>query len=305
MMNFEEFTEAVLAEICKKSDGMFDANIHNVTKNNGVKMTRISATAKGCNCSPGVYLDDFYIEYQNGGINLSETVEEIYRILRKRLNNTQNIDMSGFMEWGSVKGSIYAKLINAEKNKELLNKIPHRLYLDMAVAYYVVIDDFAALHDTGTILICNKHMEMWGQDERSLYRVAISNMRSEGELCFDSMETVIKNIMPEAAAFWGGGKQQLSIDMYILTNRRKCFGAAGILDKNTLRTIADRIGDDFIVLPSSLHEVIILPSEKEKEYEKLADMVQSVNVTQLDVEERLSDHVYFYSRSEEILEIVA
>lgn len=93
--------------------------------------------------------------------------------------------------------------------------------------------------------------------------------------------------------------------MYILTNHRRCFGAAEILDKKTLRTIADQIGDRFIVLPSSVHETIVLPPKEEAEYRRLADMVREVNDTQVDVEERLSDHVYVYSRDEEMLKIVA
>ena len=69
--------------------------------------------------------------------------------------------------------------------------------------------------------------------------------------------------------------------------------------------IADRVGDGFIVLPSSLHEMIVLPPKAESEYERLADMVREVNDTQVDIEERLSYHVYMYSRDEEALQIVA
>ena len=305
MMNFEEFTEAVLAGICKKAGGMFDASIHNVTKTNGIKLTGITAREEGCNCAPCVYLDKFYMEYQNGEMNLSETVEEIYRILSNHMNDTQNIDISVFLDWETVKGSIYAKVINAEKNKDLLKEIPHRLFLDMAVAYYAVIDGFTALHDTGTILICNRHMEMWGQDERNLYRQAIYNMRSDGNPCFDSIETVVRSIMFGTDGFFGGGKRRSGMDMYILTNCRKYFGASEILDKNTMHSIADKIGDGFIVLPSSLHEVIILPPKNEKEYGELADMVKEVNATQVSVAECLSDHVYVYSRDDEMLKIVA
>ena len=93
--------------------------------------------------------------------------------------------------------------------------------------------------------------------------------------------------------------------MYILTNRRKCFGAAEILDKKTLRMVADQVGDGFIVLPSSVHETIVLPSKEEAEYGRLADMVQAVNDTMVEAEERLSNHVYVYSRDEEMLKIVA
>lgn len=304
MMNFERFKEAILAEIQKKADGTFNAMIKNVTKNNGIKLTGITVEAEGCNVAPCVYLDNFYEEYENGEMKLSEAADEICRLFKKHLNDARDINISGFLDWGNVKGSIYAKMVNTKQNKELLEKTPHRLFLDMAVVYYVVVDGFAA-EGIGTIHIRNEHMEMWGQNERDLYRVAISNMRSDGEPCFDSMETVIKNIMPEATGFRRGGKRQSDMGMYVLTNRRKFFGASEILDKNTLRTIADWLGDGFIVLPSSVHEVIILPSKNKKEYEELAEMVQEVNRTQVSVEERLSDHVYAYCRNEDSLKVVA
>ena len=93
--------------------------------------------------------------------------------------------------------------------------------------------------------------------------------------------------------------------MYILTNSRKRFGAAEILDRKTLRMIADKVGDGFIVLPSSVHETIVLTPNDEEEYRRLADMVREVNDTQVDIEERLSYHVYAYSKDEEALQIVA
>ena len=93
--------------------------------------------------------------------------------------------------------------------------------------------------------------------------------------------------------------------MYILKNCRKRFGAAEILDKKTLRMIADEVGDRFIILPGSIHETIVLPPKDEKEYGMLKEMVREVNDTQVDVEERLSYHVYMYNRDEETLQIVA
>lgn len=303
-MSFEKFKETVLAEIRKKADGMYKIRIKSVTKNNGIKLTGITAEAEGCSCAPCVYLDGFYEGYVDGRMELSDTVDEIYRLLMKHLEEMRSIDISGFLDWENVKGNIHAKLVNSEKNKELLEKTPHRLFLDMAVVYYAVVGGLAA-EGTGTYLIRNEHMEMWGQNEGNLYMTAISNMRSDGGPCFESMETVIKSIIPEGAGFWRNMQQPSVVGMYVLTNRHKCYGASEILDKSTLRTIADKIGDGFIILPSSLHEVIVLEPDDTAEYERLADMVKEVNATQVDVEERLSDHVYVYSRSEEVLKVVA
>lgn len=303
-MSFEKFKETVLAEIRKKADGMFKIRIKNVTKNNGIKLTGITVEAEGCSCAPCVYLDGFYEGYVDGRMELSDTVDEIYRLLRKHLEEMRGIDISGFLDWGNVKGNIHAKLVNAEKNKELLEKTPHRLFLDMAIVYYAVVGGIAA-EGTGTCLIRNEHMEMWGQEEENLYQTAMLNMRSDGKPDFNSIKDVIRSILPDADYFLNDREHQPSIGMYVLTNRHKCYGASEILDKSTLRTIAGKIGDGFIILPSSIHEVIVLEPDDTTEYGQLADMVKEVNTTQVDVEERLSDHVYVYNRSEESLRVVA
>lgn len=252
MMNFEEFSEAVLTEVKKKADGKFEAVINCVTKNNGIKLTGISATAQGSSTGPCIYLDSIYKEYEFDGMRFGEIVDEIYRLLMKHKDDAQGIDISGFLNWEGVKGSIYAKLVNAEKNREQLETVPHRMFMDLAVAYYVVVRDRG--HEVGTALVCNRHMEQWGQDEETLYRTAIRNMRTDGGAEFASIETVIKRMLPDTDFSFGEGKMQRETAMYILTNKRKCYGASEILDKDTLRTIAGQVGDGFIVLPSSVHE---------------------------------------------------
>ena len=304
MMKFEEFTQSILRRVGKKAEGMFYAVIKTVTKNNGVRMTGIMAEAEGCRCSPCVYLDDFYRDYKNGGMKLSETAEEVYRLLKEHLEDAEGINVSGFTNWADIRENVRAKLINAEQNEEELKRVPHRMFLDLAVVYYVTVSGCGD-EKLGTILICNDHMDMWGQEEENLYRTAMLNMRSDGRPDFSGIKDVIKNILPDADYFLNDREYQSDMGMYVLTNRSRCFGASEILDKSTLRTIAAKLGDGFIVLPSSIHELIILKPDGAAEYEKLADMVKEVNTTQVDVGERLADHVYVYSRSEEALKVAA
>ena len=304
MKDFEEFMEAVLEEIQKKAGGMFDVLLNTVTKNNGVRLTGITAKAKGCSCVPCVYLDGFYKEYENEGMEFGEAVNEVYRLLKKHLEDEQGINISGFMNWVNIRKNVHAKLINAGQNEEQLRRVPHRLFLDLAVVYYAMVGGLG-VQGNGTILIRNEHMEMWGQEEENLYQTAMLNMRFDGKPDFNGIKDVIQNILPDADYLLGDREHRLGIGMYVLTNRYRCYGASEILDKSTMRTIADKIGDGFIVLPSSIHEVIVLKPDDATEYRKLADMVKEINTTQVDVEERLSDHVYVYSRSEEVLKVVA
>lgn len=302
MMSFKEFTENVLEAIRAKAGDAFQIKKHDVIKNNNVKRTGIDAIKSGEDIGSCVYLDAFYREYESDRMRFGEIVDEVYRLILEQ-EETPDVDISGFRIWRTVQGDIYPKLINAEQNKELLEKIPHRIFMDLAVAYYAVARNHAQ-EDIGTILICNGHMEMWGQEEENLYQTAMINMRADGEADFTDINTIVEHIMGIGLTKEDGNASR-DTDMYVLTNCRKCFGAAEILDKKTLRMIADKVGDRFLVLPGSLHETIVLPPKDESEYERLAGMVREVNDTQIDIGERLSYHIYRYSRDEEALKIVA
>lgn len=302
-MSFEEFRENILQEIRVRADGAFQVKRHDVTKNNNVKQAGIAAVKEETDIEPCVYLDELYREYETDGMKFDEIVDKVYRLILKYEEDMPDVDLSGFRNWETIRADIYPKLVNAEQNEELLEKIPHRNFMDLAVVYYAIARDHAR-EDIGTIPIYNGHMEIWEQEEENLYQTAMRNMRADGEADFITIETIVKQIAGITFPKKDGNASH-DTDMYILTNHHRRFGAAEILDKKTLRMIADQIGDRFIVLPSSVNETIILPPKDVTEYEGLAAKVREVNDTQVDVEERLSYHVYVYSRDEEMLKIVA
>ena len=300
MMSFEEFTEDVLKEIRMKMGDAFQIGKRDVIKNNDVKQTGIEVIKEEANIGPCVYLDELYRKYESDGMRFGEIVDEVYRLILKHEEDTPDVDLSGFRSWETVCENIFPKLVNAEQSKELLAKIPHRNFMDLAVVYYAVARDHEQ-KDIGTILIYNGHMEIWGQEEENLYRTAMMNMCVDGEADFTDIRTIVERMT--GISFPDNDSQDT--DMYVLTNSRRRFGAAEILDKKTLRMVADQVGDRFIVLPSSVHETLVMPSKDETEYEILAHMVRNVNKSLVEAEERLSDHVYVYSRDEEMLKIVA
>lgn len=302
-MDFEEYTVKALDAVQARTDKKYHVRKKEVVKNNGVKMTGIAFMSE--KIGPCVYLDDFYRAYKKGEMGFDETVDRIYGMFMDSLDAIHDIDLSAFLEWDTVRGNIYAKLVNAGKNEEMLDAVPHRMFLDLMVVYYAVVGEFEN-YATGTVLINNKHMEEWGKEEDSLYRQAMENMRTEGKPFFKDMETVICGfLLEEEVDILCDKEPQPDTKMYVLSNCRRQFGAAEILDQGTLQKIADKIGDGFIVLPSSVHETIVLPPKNETEYGKLAEMVREVNDTQLMEEECLSYHVYVFNRNEDTLQIVA
>ena len=296
MMEFQEFVDAVFQDVAKKAAGKFEVQIHTPIKNNGMKPIGI-AVIEG-NGGPCVYLDEPYREYQSGEMQYDEIVDEVFQQLVDSRNALQGIDIEKFKKWENIQGNVRAKLINTRLNRELLKTVPHRMFLDLAVVYYVMVIDRGG--EIGMFLIHHGHMEAWGKDEETLYQAAMRNMRVDGDADFFSMETLIEQICGALPT-----DRWQDTGMYILTNGRKRFGASELLDKGTLRMIADQMGDGFIVLPSSIHECIVLRPRVPSKYEELAYMVQAVNDVEVSEEERLSNHVYAYSQNEDMLKIVA
>lgn len=136
MMQLEEFANAVLAAVREKADGAFSAWLTRNTKNNGVKMVGISTVSPENNGGPCVNLNSYYKEYRNGRLESGEAAEIVYRQLMEHRDDLQDINTADFLQWDVIKNHIYAKLVNAEMNREVLKIIPHRHLLDLAVAYY-------------------------------------------------------------------------------------------------------------------------------------------------------------------------
>lgn len=88
-----------------------------------------------------------------------------------------------------------------------------------------------------------------------------------------------------------------TVPMYILTNISRCNGAAVMAYPNLLENIAEQLGHDLVILPSSIHEVIILSVDDQTDFRKLEEMVREVNDSQVAEEELLSDTIYVYERS--------
>lgn len=302
MTDMDKFAEEVLAAVKEKDAGAFHAKIVMAEKNNGITLTGIAGAMEGDAGGPCVYLNEYFEEYKNGWMEVKEAAEDVYRKILKYKDGLKDIDTDNFMKWEWAEPRIQAKLINMERNKEMLTGMPWKQFLDLAVVYYVKI---SGVTDGGEacFLVKNSSMEIWGQDEESLYQTAMANMHKDGGPVFESMEAVLQGTAADDMVPFMPEEPELG--MYVLSNRSRLLGAAEILDRDTLKMISGKMGGDFIVLPSSLHESIILPSDAKFTYTELAAMVREINMVQVDREERLSNHIYLYEKDKGVLRIAA
>lgn len=207
-------------------------------------------------------------------------------------------------DFSSVKDKINCRLINGERNAEYLSDKPHTMVDDLAVTYHIDLGDTAQGH--ATTPVTNALMEMYGVSTQELHGVALSNMDTLSPPSFKSMsETMQELIMPDMLSNGMSREEaadviktmfppELDDGMYVLTNQRKHHGAAVMLSQKTMDEITEKVGKEYFILPSSIHEVLIVPKKEGMELSDLEGMVRDVNGTQVALPEQLSDHVYAY-----------
>ena len=326
-MNFEEF----ISEIKKRVNGYLGEEVKieekTVLKNNGVKLTGIVIFKEHQNCVPNIYLNGYYEQYMRGR-NTEEIVSEILHYYEEH-KIEQKINIDCFSDFNSIKNKLCYKVIHYEKNAELLKEIPYIIYLDLAIVFYCLIDD--AHIGNGSILIRNEHLKRWQVTLKEVKENAFLNTPKLLQGKITSMEDVIcdllrkKMILEMENSIQGYTNSYIRVKeemiepiiqemlekiyadakgpkMFVAGNESKNFGAAVILYDTFLKEFAESIHSDFYILPSSVHEVILIPAEKEQdEVCKLKEMVYEVNRTELAEEEVLSDAVYMYKREEECI----
>ena len=298
-MGIIEFTEEVAELLAEKFGGGCRVKAVEMLKNNGVVWHGVNISEEGRRICPCVYVDGYYDGYENGCLQMEDIVEDI--IENSRECGDDDFDVTLFEEYGKAEPRLRGKLVNTEKNREMLKDMPHREFLDLSLIYYVEI--CMNCGGLGNILVKTEYMERWGREEEELYRAVVKNMDNDGKV--RKLMDLVAQIMgvEEPLNEVGGG-----IEMYVLTNEKRANGAVYMMDKRLLREAFRIIGKDYLILPSSVHEVLLAPVEEEN-YEdrlaKIAQMVQEVNNTQLEETEILSYHVYRYYADTEEVAIVA
>lgn len=284
------------------ADGLgeeYEVRLEKVRKNNDVEMLGIMVTLRAQNISPTIYLEQFYREYVDGK-ELECISGEMIRALRRGMPKG-DFNLSFFVDYQAVREKICYKLISAERNQHLLKDIPYIPLLDLAVCFYYPIEEEEI--GRGSILIRNRHLELWDVSVQELWKAAASNTRRMYPAeCFS-----IERIMMEMVGMcsWeepAGELPELNgLPMHVLTNADRVFGAAVILYDHYLERIAEHLNSSFYLMPCSIHEVIILPRKRGDDAGKLREIVEEVNADQVDPQDFLSDNVYYYDRKKKRL----
>ncbi len=305
-MEIREFAQKVQQQLMERLGDGFRIEWTEVEKNNQVKLLGLSISSKEWNVAPTIYLNSFWKAYEEGA-DIAMVTDKILQIYREDTPR-KNIDISFFKEFGKVRERICYRLVNYEKNKALLEGIPHIPYLDLAICFFYAYRGEEL--GKGSILINDSHVQMWGASTEELFALAQRNSPQLFPWECSAMETMIERLMHSEQEEEGEDMQEAAeqflaaFPMQVLTNGERVYGATCILYPGVLETIANRLSADLYLLPSSVHEVILLPDTGQLHSVQLKEMVAEVNGTQVEPEEILSDSLYYYDRTEKKVRIL-
>ena len=274
-----------------------ELKIMQVNKTNGTK-DGLNVYQPDSNVAPTLYVDDLYEQFKE--------TEDFERVLKsaaeKYVNAMENVpQMPKDILTDSSKDKIYMTIINTEANRQMLEKVPHREVNDTSVIYRLMISSDE--RGIGSTVITDDLAKNLDLSEEELFKIAAENTPKMFPPVVKPMSQVIFGILTEDGGMPKDVAEQV-VDgmkgenemMWIITNNKGVSGAVNMIFEKNLFELSKGLNDDLYILPSSIHEVIAVPSSLGDPVE-LAEMVQQVNMDVVDVSERLSNQVYHYDRN--------
>lgn len=295
------FVEQITKIIERRLDHRAQIHISRIQKVNNPPTDGMTILLPGENTAPAIYLDSFYQEYLLG-IDLDTIAEEILDFHHDN-RKTSTFDLSFYMNFDLARKNIVCRLVNYETNRLLLNSVPYQRFLDLAIIYYYRMDD--SVFGRSSILVRNAHMDMWGISLERLHAIALANTKLLLPFRLDSMDRFLCERIPGYSLLMPEPQHP---PIYILTNEEFYFGAVNIIFSDVLEQISRDTCENFYVLPSSIHECLILPfgsSDHDLSWECLQEIVTEINEKYVSPEDVLGNQIYQYTRATRGLQLVS
>lgn len=262
-------------------------HVEEVCKNNGIICTSLVVSLRNENMSPSIYMDCFYELYRQGTSieNIINKIVYEYENARKEMSNSDIV----LPNKDNVKDKIFMRLVNYESNKKQFEDCPLVPYHDLAITFrYLVKNDKNGI---ASAIVRNKDLEEWDISNEELYDIAKDNTRRlfppELRRLDDMLREYDENIdVPEDSG------------LHILTNQQHINGATYMVYEDIIKEFAQNNKSDVYILPSSIHEVLLLPYKEDINKSNLEEMVKEINEYVVSPLEYLSDTVYKYDLRE-------
>lgn len=232
------------------------------------------------------------------GIPYEETLDDIVKDVQTGIRKRPNLSVNNLGDYSSMKEKLMVQVIPMAGNENMLAKIPHTKCEDMAIVYRFVLD----INDRGmtSSSVTNSMLDGYGITKEQLHADAVENAAEKFPVKLRNMNEMMAEMMGIAPEMM----PEQEPEMYVVTNNKNVCGASCIFYPGFMEQAAEKIGGDFFVLPSSIHEVLLLPVREPSDIKELESTVREINQAEVEPKDRLSNSVYHYDAKERIFETV-
>ncbi len=280
-----------------------EISFNEIVKNNDQKLIALSIHEPGIDISPNIYLNGF-IEQYSEGIDLDDIMSSITEMYMKyRDPEVKGFDIGDITQFDRVADRLVTKIVNTELNKEFLSVVPHKEFGDLSVFAQIRLDE---MNDSvASITIRQDILDRWDVSLDEVIDKATDNDLKITEPRLIPMDKVIDSMRAtyeiDQESFLPEDDDRM-IPMYVLSTTDKVNGAKLINQQEILDEISDYLHANLIILPSSIHEAIVIPMDTSTmDLNELSMMVKSINSEVVSKTDVLSDHPYVYSKDERSL----
>lgn len=294
-MNFEEYKKEVINEIKARLGDT--AEIQNMVcgKNNGTCKDGI-AIHRNSAVSPIIYLEGYYERFREG----EDFDVQIENIIGLSYTENDEVEELGNMltngNWDDFKDKVGVELINMAWNAKRLEEAVYVKFLNLAMVFRIMFDDHTSC------VITKRMIKKWGVTTEDVVEAANKKLL-ETKHSVKSMSELFKSF-----DLIDGELDEQDIrncPLYVMTNEHQVFGASSLARTDLLCNFTNSINEDVYIIPSSIHEVLLVPATEDVDVAELKSMVKDVNSSTVSKEEWLSENIYFFGREKNELEVAA
>ena len=277
-MKYSEFRDRAFVEIIKylpEEYSGYTVKLESIPKVNHTKECLHIRPDDQTSVVPNLYVDDMYNMYMKGN-SFEETMRMAAEYYVAGLEMGKQFSME--MDQAIHEKNIVFQLVNTNRNIGMIKDKPHRSWLNLTIIYRAVI----SCPDNGfySAVITEEIARDHGWTEDELYEFAVKN----------TPELMPLSVLEVTEAF------------NIMTNEHKTMGAGVVLYEKALAEQAEEYDDDLYLIPSSIHEMLVLPACS-NERDELVSILRDCNCKVLDVHDILSDSIYFYEKKTGMISI--
>ena len=278
----EAFANILKEELMKQLDpDIYSIIIEKMPKNNQVKT---GICVRRGNCGAVLYAEDILEDLEENPRPVEMIAQEIAQNMVQNLPAVTPQEIEELMKWENVQNSIELRLVNTDRNKVLLASSPHRDFFDLSLVYYVAVNSRASAR------VQNHLMQNWGVSEEELFNAGCKTMREKHPVRVRTIVSAMQNMIPCFAI----EPPEDAVPLYMLGDSSEPFLSSAIVYSDAVKELAVKCQTDIYIIPSSVHELLLMPKCSGVDEMSILQMVWIVNRTQVSEEDFLSDNIYVY-----------